>query len=174
MKNRAPTVGWKGLVNDPHLNNSFEINLGLRTARALLSDIVELGRCARARSTWTPDHPAIPRRPGELGARSVRAPPKSQIPPATRLRAILPDRFQEQQPTVPSKWRWMRSVRRGHSHIFLSVTKAGPLGPYFRTARQWRLPCDFARWGAAKPNFDNPSVHYASRSCSNRPTPARA
>ena len=37
------TVGWKGLINDPNLNNSFDINQGLRTARQVLHDIVELG-----------------------------------------------------------------------------------------------------------------------------------
>ena len=37
------TVGWKGLINDPNLNNSYDINQGLRTARGLLRDIVELG-----------------------------------------------------------------------------------------------------------------------------------
>ena len=29
------TVGWKGLINDPDLNNSFQINKGLRIARSL-------------------------------------------------------------------------------------------------------------------------------------------
>lgn len=37
------TVGWKGLINDPHLDESFDINEGLRLARKLLVDINELG-----------------------------------------------------------------------------------------------------------------------------------
>ena len=37
------TVGWKGLINDPHLNDSFDIAEGLRIARALLLEIAELG-----------------------------------------------------------------------------------------------------------------------------------
>ncbi len=37
------TTGWKGLVNDPHLNDSFRIEEGLRIARKLLIDIVSLG-----------------------------------------------------------------------------------------------------------------------------------
>ncbi|CBV42914.1 3-deoxy-7-phosphoheptulonate synthase [Halomonas elongata] len=37
------TVGWKGLINDPHLNGSFEIEQGLHTARRLLVDLAELG-----------------------------------------------------------------------------------------------------------------------------------
>jgi len=37
------TVGWKGLINDPRLDGTFRINEGLRTARALLRDVNELG-----------------------------------------------------------------------------------------------------------------------------------
>jgi len=37
------TVGWKGLINDPHLDNSFAINEGLRLGRRLLRDLAELG-----------------------------------------------------------------------------------------------------------------------------------
>ena len=37
------TVGWKGLVNDPHLNDSFRIEEGLHIARKLLLDILEVG-----------------------------------------------------------------------------------------------------------------------------------
>src|SRR5271156_2060235 len=37
------TVGWKGLINDPHLDQSFKINDGLRLARRLLLDLAEMG-----------------------------------------------------------------------------------------------------------------------------------
>jgi len=37
------TVGWKGLINDPNLDGSFNINSGLRVARNFLRDVVELG-----------------------------------------------------------------------------------------------------------------------------------
>jgi 3-deoxy-7-phosphoheptulonate synthase len=37
------TVGWKGYINDPHLNGSFAINEGLELARRLLLDILALG-----------------------------------------------------------------------------------------------------------------------------------
>lgn len=37
------TVGWKGLINDPHMDNSFQINDGLRIARKLLLDINDSG-----------------------------------------------------------------------------------------------------------------------------------
>ena len=37
------TIGWKGLINDPHLDQSFKINDGLRMARHLLLDLAEMG-----------------------------------------------------------------------------------------------------------------------------------
>ncbi|HEY6846319.1 MAG TPA: 3-deoxy-7-phosphoheptulonate synthase [Terracidiphilus sp.] len=37
------TVGWKGLINDPHLDQSYKINDGLRLARHLLLDLAEMG-----------------------------------------------------------------------------------------------------------------------------------
>jgi 3-deoxy-7-phosphoheptulonate synthase len=37
------TIGWKGLINDPHLDGSYDINTGLRTARKLLLDLAHLG-----------------------------------------------------------------------------------------------------------------------------------
>jgi 3-deoxy-7-phosphoheptulonate synthase len=35
-------IGWKGLINDPHLNNSYDINTGLRMARKLLLDLAHM------------------------------------------------------------------------------------------------------------------------------------
>jgi len=37
------TIGWKGLINDPHLDGSSDIELGLRLARGLLVDITQMG-----------------------------------------------------------------------------------------------------------------------------------
>jgi 3-deoxy-7-phosphoheptulonate synthase len=37
------TTGWKGLINDPHLDGSFDINTGLRRARRLLVDLAAIG-----------------------------------------------------------------------------------------------------------------------------------
>ena len=37
------TVGWKGLINDPHMDDSFDIEAGLTLGRALLRDILALG-----------------------------------------------------------------------------------------------------------------------------------
>lgn len=37
------SIGWKGLINDPHLDGSYDINTGLRMARRLLLDLASLG-----------------------------------------------------------------------------------------------------------------------------------
>ena len=37
------SIGWKGLINDPDMDNSFKINKGLRTARKLLLNLTEMG-----------------------------------------------------------------------------------------------------------------------------------
>lgn len=37
------TIGWKGMINDPHLNHSYDINTGLQRARQLLLDLGEIG-----------------------------------------------------------------------------------------------------------------------------------
>lgn len=37
------TVGWKGLLNDPHLNNTYHMNQGLRIGRKLLLDLTDMG-----------------------------------------------------------------------------------------------------------------------------------
>ena len=52
------TVGWKGLINDPQLDGSFNINAGLRQARSLLREIVEMGVPAGT-EFWTLLHPNL-------------------------------------------------------------------------------------------------------------------
>lgn len=43
LEKARTSIGWKGLINDPHLNNTFEINDGLQIARSLLRTINDLG-----------------------------------------------------------------------------------------------------------------------------------
>jgi 3-deoxy-7-phosphoheptulonate synthase len=37
------TIGWKGLINDPHLDGSYDVDSGIRIARRLLMDITDMG-----------------------------------------------------------------------------------------------------------------------------------
>jgi len=46
------TVGWKGYINDPHLDGSFAINQGLEMARRLLLDILAIDLPVGHRVSW--------------------------------------------------------------------------------------------------------------------------
>jgi len=69
------TVGWKGLINDPHLDNSFEINHGLKVARNILTEINELGIPAATEflDTIIPQYIADLISWGAIGARTTES-----------------------------------------------------------------------------------------------------
>lgn len=69
------TVGWKGLLNDPHLDESFKINDGLRIARRLLLDLAEMGVPAGTEflDTFTPQYVAGLVSWGAIGARTTES-----------------------------------------------------------------------------------------------------
>jgi 3-deoxy-7-phosphoheptulonate synthase len=67
------TVGWKGLINDPDLDNSFDINRGLRSARGLLLELAERGMSAGTEflDTISPQYIADLISWGAIGARTT-------------------------------------------------------------------------------------------------------
>src|SRR5574340_120925 len=69
------TVGWKGLINDPHLDGSFAINEGVRLARQLLWEINELGLPAGTEflDMITPQYIADRISWGAIGARTTES-----------------------------------------------------------------------------------------------------
>jgi 3-deoxy-7-phosphoheptulonate synthase len=87
------TVGWKGLINDPYLDNSCEINDGLRLGRKLLLDLNDMGlpTASEFLDMITPQYVADLMSWGAIGARTT----ESQVPPRTGLRSLLPGGLQE-------------------------------------------------------------------------------
>lgn len=69
------TVGWKGLINDPYLNETFALNDGLRIARKVLSDINDLGVPAAGEflDMITPQYVADFMSWGAIGARTTES-----------------------------------------------------------------------------------------------------
>jgi len=69
------TVGWKGLINDPDLDGSYNINKGLRMARQLLVDINEMGVPAGTEflDTISPQYTADTISWGAIGARTTES-----------------------------------------------------------------------------------------------------
>ena len=69
------TVGWKGLINDPHLDDSFDINNGLRAARGLLVQLADMGLPTGSEflDTITPQFIADLISWGAIGARTTES-----------------------------------------------------------------------------------------------------
>jgi len=147
------TVGWKGLINDPHLNNSFDINLGLRTARGLLRSLIEQGV---ATGTEYLD-PISPQYFGDLvcwgaiGARTT----ESQIHRQLASGLSCPIGFKNS--TDGSVQVAVDAVKSAHHpHIFLSVTKQGRSAIFSTSGNE---DCHIIlRGGGGRPNYDSESV----------------
>jgi 3-deoxy-7-phosphoheptulonate synthase len=69
------TVGWKGFINDPHLNESYDINAGLREARGLLIELTRMGVPAGTEflDVITPQYIADVVSWGAIGARTTES-----------------------------------------------------------------------------------------------------
>ncbi len=69
------TVGWKGLINDPHLNDSYDINHGLKLARKVMLEITKMGLpiAAEFLDTITPQYLADLVSWGAIGARTTES-----------------------------------------------------------------------------------------------------
>mgnify|MGYP003348919465 CR=1 FL=1 len=75
------TVGWKGLINDPHLNDTFDIATGLRKARSILLSINEVGLPAATEmlEPITPQYIADLITLASIGARTTESPTHRQM-----------------------------------------------------------------------------------------------
>jgi len=115
-------VGWKGLINDPFLDNSFQINKGLRMSRSLLSQIVEAGLPCGTEflDTITPQFIADLVSWGAIGARTT----ESQIHRELASGLSMPVGFKNGPGgSIKIAVDAIRSAT--HGHWFPSVTKQG-------------------------------------------------
>jgi 3-deoxy-7-phosphoheptulonate synthase len=115
-------VGWKGLINDPFLDGSFQINKGLRIARKLMLDIVERGLAVGTEflDTTLGQYYADLVSWGAIGARTV----ESQVHRELASGLSMPVGFKNRtdgdvQVAVDA----IRSAR--HTHCFPSLTREG-------------------------------------------------
>ncbi len=146
------TVGWKGLINDPLLDGSFEINEGLRRARHLLLDLAEMGLPAGTEylDLISPQYVADLIAWGAIGARTTESQTHREL--ASGL--SCPVGFKNAtdgtlQVAVDA------IVSAAHSHHFLSVTKAGH-SAIFATAGN--PDCHVILRGGRTPNYDAAGV----------------
>ena len=116
------TVGWKGLINDPHMDDSFDINHGLRIARKLLLDLATMGMPAGTEflDTISPQYIADLISWGAIGARTT----ESQVHRELASGLSMPVGFKNG--TGGSIQIALDAIESAsHPHHFLSVTKQG-------------------------------------------------
>jgi len=147
------TVGWKGLINDPHLDNSFAINEGLRLARRFLLDLAELGLPAGCEflDPITPQFISDLVTWGAIGARTT----ESQVHRELASACSMPVGFKNG--TDGGVQIAIDAVRAAaHPHRFLGVTEQGLAGI---VATRGNPDCHvILRGGATGPNYDAMSV----------------
>lgn len=150
------TVGWKGLINDPHLDGSFAIETGLRRARDLLQRINEMGLPAGCEflDTTTPQYFADLVSWGAIGARTT----ESQIHRELASGLSCPVGFKNgTDGGVAIALDAIRAAARPHH--FLAVTKEGRAA-IAETAGN--PDCHvILRGGRSGPNYDAASVDAA-------------
>ena len=149
------TVGWKGLINDPDLDNSFQINKGLHLARQLLLDLAEMGLPAGTEylDLISPQYTADLVSWGAIGARTT----ESQTHRELTSGLSCPVGFKNAtdgdiQVAIDA----IKSASQPHH--FLSVTKQGH-SAIFQTAGN--EDCHIILRGGKHPNYDMFSVEDA-------------
>jgi 3-deoxy-7-phosphoheptulonate synthase len=116
------TVGWKGLINDPDIDNTFKINKGLRISRQLFVDLTEKGMplASEMLDTISPQFLADLLSVGAIGARTT----ESQLHRELASGLSFPVGFKNgTDGTLDVAVDAIGSVK--HPHHFLSVTKPG-------------------------------------------------
>jgi 3-deoxy-7-phosphoheptulonate synthase len=151
------TVGWKGLINDPNLDGSFQINDGLRVARHLLLDLNEMGMPAGCEflDMITPQYIADLVSWGAIGARTT----ESQVHRELASGLSCPVGFKNG--TDGNVRIALDAIRAAQApHHFLSVTKAGHSAIVSTMGNE---DCHIILRGGKQPNHDSASVNVAAK-----------
>jgi 3-deoxy-7-phosphoheptulonate synthase len=150
------TVGWKGLINDPDLDGSFNINKGLRLARNVLSAVNNLGLPAATEflDITTPQYIADLVTWAAIGARTT----ESQIHRELASGLSCPVGFKNgTDGNVRIAAEAVKSA--SHPHHFMAVTKGGRSAI---AATSGNEDCHIILRGGSRPNYDQASVASAS------------
>ena len=161
------TVGWKGLINDPDLNNTFQINKGLHLARQLLLDLADMGLPAGPEylDLISPQYYADLVSWGAIGARTT----ESQTHRELSSGLSCPVGFKNATDgDIQIAIDAIKSASQPHH--FLSVTKQGHSAIFQTTGNE---DCHIILRGGKHPNYDMFSVDDASAMLAAAGLPAR-
>jgi len=162
------TVGWKGLINDPDLDDSFHVEKGIRIARELLCWLADIGVPAATEAL----DPIMPQYLSELitwtaiGARTT----ESQTHREMASGLSTPVGFKNgTDGSLTVAINALQSAR--HPHHFLGITQDGQ-SAVFRT-RGNRHGHIVLRGGAGRPNYDSVSIALCERELEKAGLPVR-
>jgi 3-deoxy-7-phosphoheptulonate synthase len=150
------TVGWKGLINDPDLDGSFDINKGLRLARNVLSAVNNLGLPAGTEflDLTTPQYIADLVAWAAIGARTT----ESQIHRELASGLSCPVGFKNgTDGNVRIAAEAVQSA--SHPHHFMAVTKGGRSAIATTSGNE---DCHIILRGGSRPNYDAASIAAAA------------
>src|SRR5207237_4557918 len=154
-KPRTP-VGWKGLINDPHLDGSFDINNGLRLARNMLSAVNNLGLPAGTEflDMTMPQYIADLVAWAAIGARTT----ESQIHRELASGLSCPVGFKN---GTDGNVRIAAEAAKSasHPHHFMAVTKGGRSAIAATTGND---DCHTRLRGGRRPNYDADGIEAAA------------
>ena len=146
------TVGWKGLINDPDLNNSFDANKGLELARSILKKISEIGLPVGTEflDPISPQYVADLISWGAIGARTA----ESQI--HRELASGLSCPIGIKNGTTGALKPAIDGIQAAnHPHVFFSTTKEGKVQIYKTSGNS---DTHIILRGGVNPNFDENAV----------------
>ena len=150
------TVGWKGLINDPHLDGSFDVATGLRLARGLLIEIAQLGLTTATEflEPITPQYIADTIVLGAIGARTTESPTHRQM--ASGL--SMPVGFKNSTDgSLQAAVDAMQAARTPHS--FLGIDNEGGTCVVSTTGNPWGVL--MLRGGRSGSNYSPDILHEA-------------
>jgi 3-deoxy-7-phosphoheptulonate synthase len=162
------TVGWKGLINDPHLDDTFDISEGLRIARRILVRVANLGLPAATEmlEPITPQYIADLITLASIGARTTESPTHRQM--ASGL--SMPVGYKNgTDGSLQVALDAMTAARTPHS--FLGIDNEGRTGIVQSKGNPWG--CLILRGGRSGPNYSPDSIKFAADELAKHQLPER-
>ena len=161
------TVGWKGLINDPDLDNSFQINKGIRLARSLLLELNEMGVPAGTEylDLVTPQYIADLISWGAIGARTTESQVHREL--ASGLSCAVGFKNSTDGTTKVAVDAIGAAIR---PHHFLSLRKEGNSAIF---STKGNPDCHIILRGGKSPNYDPESIDRTAKELEAAKLPVR-
>ena len=161
------TVGWKGLINDPDLNETFNINKGIKVARKLLLDLNDMGVPAGTEflDVVTPQYVADLVSWGAIGARTTESQVHREMTSGLSCPVGLKNGTKGDLKIAVDA-----ILSASRPHHFLSMTSFGHSAIFSTAGNE---DCHIILRGGKEPNYDADSVNNASDLLEKNGLPAR-